>query len=228
MTHIIYTFLGSTLGTYIVYHYISKNWTSFLYLLGKSEAYCILFTRYMKKCLQYTPTLIEDPVFKDIKSDDLTIEYKNPQDNAIQCRVNNISNISDICTYKFMLIEINIDNFNEKIAVSLENKDDNYTIYISNNKLDRHFWLWYLSSQIDNKKLKDFISDIKDVNYTISIMDHKYKHIVLNIDDIIWMKKSNYEIIKNGQTITHNKENKIIHRKRNKYWSDDEERLAKC
>jgi hypothetical protein len=59
-------------------------------------------------------------------------------------------------------------------------------------------------------------------------MDHKYKHIVLNMDDIIWMKKSNYEIIKDDQTASHIKENKIIHRKRNKYWSDDEERVAKC
>ena len=42
------------------------------------------------------------------------------------------------------------------------------------------------------------------------------------------MKKSNYEIIKDDQTTSHIKENKIIHRKRNKYWSDDEERVAKC
>ena len=196
MTHIIYSFLGSTFGAYIVYYYISNNWISFLYLLGKSEAYGIVFMRYMKKCLQYTPTLIEDPVYNDIKSEDLTVVYKTPVNNIVQCRVNNISDSSDICDYKFMLIEINIENFDQKISVSLENKDDNYTIYISNNKLDRHFWLWYLSSQIDNKKLKEFISDTKDIKFTIVIMDHKFKHIVLNMDDTIWMKKKGYEIIK--------------------------------
>lgn len=226
-------FYGSIFGGYVLYYYASKNYMHFLYMMGKIEAYTQILYRSISSYFK-----------KDIKKlsfnipNNVDIKFNKVEDKLTQCRVNNISENSDTCTYKFMLIEFVFTELTteKKITVSLENKDNNFTAYVSNNKLDKCFWKWYIETFYNNKVSSSF-STCEVLKYSITIMDNKYKHIKINQDDTIWLKKFGYEIIKPVYSNISLKPSTIplkrkSQKKRNdfngEYFSADEDSILSC
>ena len=224
-------FYGSVFGGYVLYYYASRNYIHFLYIMGKVEAYGeILY----KKISSYFKNDTKKLTF--VIPDNIDIKFKELKDQLTQCRVNNLSETSDTCKYKFMLIEVAFTEFTteKKFTVSLENKDNNFTAYVSNNKIDKHFWKWYLES-FYNDQVKSVFSRCNVLKYSITIMDNKYKHVKINQDDTIWFKKFNYEIIKPNnsekvfQPISMPKNEQKKRRNFNgEDYSDDEDSILSC
>ena len=225
----IFGFYGSVFGGYVIYYYASRNYMRFLYIMGKIEAYYQIFYRtissYFKQDTKKLTFVIPD-----------NIKFKELEDQLTQCRVNNLSKISDTCNYKFMLMEVAFTEFTteKKFTVSLENKDNNFTAYVCNNKLDKHFWKWYLES-FYNDQVKSSFSRWKGIFYSITIMDNKYKPVKINQDDTIWLKKFNYEIIKpnnNEKVFQPISIAKNEQKKRGNFngedYSDDEDSILSC
>lgn len=226
MSYWILGFYGSIFTAYLVYYCVQRNLTTILYIMGKTEAYGIIMYRYIASFFKSKNSVKK---LDHYNTDNVDIKFNEIQDSLTQCRVNNISSDSDTCKYKFMLIEITLKG-KDKISVSLENKDKNFTVYVSNNKIDKHFWKWYLTTFYKN--IVDMSEN--DIEYTINIMDNKYKLVKIDQNDTIWFKKFNYEIIRQD---SRNKtfssiENKRTHMKRNNYngdgWSADEDTLLTC
>ena len=219
----IFGFYGSIFGGYVIYYYASRNYMQFLYIIGKLEAYSqILYksiTSYFKK------DTIKNLNYKI--PDCVDIKFNKVEDQLTQCRVNNISETSDTCKFKFMLIEVVFTEFTteKKINVSLENKDNNFTAYISNNKLDKHFWKWYLET-FYNDQVNSSFSRWDVIAYSITIMDNKYKHIKINQDDTIWFKKFGYEIVK--PSLKKKREQKKRNNFNGEDYSADEDSILSC
>ena len=228
----VFGFYGSVFGGYILYCYASKNYLQLMYMLAKLEAYGVIFHRYILSF--FKKSLITNSNY--VIPDNVDIKFNEMNDQLTQCRVNNLSETSDTCKFKFMLIEFSFTEFTteKKITVSLENKDNNFTAYISNNKLDKHFWKWYLET-FYNDHVNSSFSRWKGI-YSISIMDNKYKHIKIEQDDTIWLKKFGYEIIKSSPK--KKVEQKVIvkkrgeQKKRNSFngedYSADEDSILTC
>lgn len=219
-------FYGSIFGAYVLYCCIQRNLTTILYIMGKTEAYSIIAYRYIASFLKSKKSVKKLDYYSNNNVD---IKFNEIKDSLTQCRVNNISSDSDTCKYKFMLIEISLKG-KDKISVSLENKDENFTAYVSNNKIDKYFWKWYLSTFY--KEIIDISEN--DIEYTINIMDNKYKLVKIDQNDTIWFKKFNYEIITptNNNKVFKPIENRRTHMKRNNYngdgWSADEDTILTC
>lgn len=224
-------FYGSIFGGYVMYYYASRNYVHILYTMGKIEAYGQIFYRYVSS---YFNKETKNLTFNI--PDSVDIKFNKVEDQLTQCRVNNLSETSDTCKYKFMLIEVVVEESSDKISVSLENKNDNFTAYVSNNKLDKHFWKWYLET-FYNDQVNSVFTKQDDIKYKITIMDNKYKHVKITQDDYIWLKKFGYEVVKpvysNKSTIPINEPiKKRTHMKRNDFngenYSTDEDSILSC
>ena len=228
----IFGFYGSVFGGYVLYYYASKNYMHFLYMMGKIEAYGQIFYRSISS---YFKTDTKNLAYNIPNNVD--IKFNKVEDQLTQCRVNNLSEDSDTCKYKFMLIEVVVEEIPEKISVSLENKNDNFTAYVSNNKLDKHFWKWYLET-FYNDQVNSLFTKQDDIKYKITIMDNKYKPVTITQDDYLWLKKFGYEVVKpvySNKILTPvNKPlKKRTHMKRNNfngtdYSTDDEDSILSC
>ncbi len=200
-------------------------------MIGKVEAYGQILYRYISS---YFNKETKNLTFNI--PDNVDIKFNKVVDQLTQCRVNNLSETSDTCKYKFMLIEVVLEESLEKISVSLENKNDNFTAYVSNNKLDKHFWKWYLET-FYNDQVNSVFTKQDDIKYKITIMDNKYKHVKITQDDYIWLKKFGYEVVKpvysNKSTAPVDKPlKKRTHMKRNDFngedYSADEDSILTC
>ena len=224
-------FYGSIFGGYVMYYYASRNYVHILYTMAKIEAYMQIFYRHISSYFN-----------KETKSltfnipDNVDIKFNKVEDQLTQCRVNNLSETSDTCKYKFMLIEVVVEESPDKFSVSLENKHDNFTAYVSNNKLDKHFWKWYLET-FYNDQVNSVFTKQDDIKYKITIMDNKYKHVKITQDDYIWLKKFGYEVVKpvysnKSTTPVDEPVKKRTHMKRNDFngenYSTDEDSILTC
>ena len=224
-------FYGSIFGGYVMYYYASRNYIHILYTMGKIEAYGQIFYRYISS---YFNKETKNLTFNI--PDNVDIKFNKVEDQLTQCRVNNLSETSDTCKYKFMLIEVVVEESSDKISVSLENKDDNFTAYVSNNKLDKHFWKWYLET-FYNDQVNSVFTKQDDIKYKITIMDNKYKHVKITQDDYIWLKKFGYEVVKpvysnKSTTPVDEPVKQRTHMKRNDFngenYSTDEDSILSC